>query len=101
VLDARGALVDFREVERRANAARISLRTGYFCNPGAAEYALEHEEDEVRRCAERFTPESWNLHEFSICLHDRPVGAVRASVGIPTNRADVERLVEVGAGFGE
>jgi molybdenum cofactor sulfurtransferase len=34
LLDATGALVDHREVERRANAARISLRTGLLLQPG-------------------------------------------------------------------
>ena len=32
--------IDHRDVEQRANAAGISLRTGCFCNPGGGEIAL-------------------------------------------------------------
>jgi selenocysteine lyase/cysteine desulfurase len=95
LLDPDGALVDFRDVEERASAAGVSLRTGYFCNPGAAEYALQHDADEVRRCAGTFTPESWSLQEFADCLHEGAVGAVRVSLGIATNRRDLDRLVDV------
>src|SRR5258706_1624339 len=35
-----GRAIDHRLVERRANAANISLRTGCFCNPGGGEIAL-------------------------------------------------------------
>jgi selenocysteine lyase/cysteine desulfurase len=94
-----GRPVDFREVERRASEAGISLRTGYFCNPGAAEHALEHDCAKVKDCASRFSPESWSLQEFSVCMEERPVGAVRVSLGIPSNRSDVERLMEVLRGF--
>lgn len=97
--DHRGELIDFREVERRASAANVSLRTGYFCNPGAAEFALEHEEAEVRRCASTFTPESWSLQEFSVCMQHRPVGAVRVSLGLASNEADVQRLLDVLGSF--
>jgi hypothetical protein len=37
--DARGQMVDHGEIERRAAEANISIRTGCFCNPGAAEIA--------------------------------------------------------------
>jgi hypothetical protein len=39
-LDPTGKFIDERLVSRRANLQRISLRTGCFCNPGAAEVAL-------------------------------------------------------------
>jgi selenocysteine lyase/cysteine desulfurase len=101
LLDSRGKPIDFFEVERRANAAGVSIRTGYFCNPGAAEFAFEHDDAKVRACAAEFTPESWDLRQFSVCLRDRPVGAVRVSLGVPTSEADLERFVEVVGSFGE
>ncbi len=101
LLDRAGRLVDFRRVEERANAAGVSLRTGYFCNPGAAEYAFEHDDEEVRRCAEGFTPETWSLQEFAECMQDGTVGAVRASLGIATSEADLDRFLEVLASFRE
>ena len=99
LLDPADRLIDFRLVEERANAAGISLRTGYFCNPGAAEYAFEHDEEEIRRCAEGFSPESWSLQAFADCMRDGTVGAVRVSLGIATNRADIDRFLEVLASF--
>ncbi|HET7322668.1 MAG TPA: aminotransferase class V-fold PLP-dependent enzyme [Longimicrobiaceae bacterium] len=101
LLDSKGELIDFFEVERRANAAGVSIRTGYFCNPGAAEFAFEHDDAKVRACAAEITPESWDLRQFSVCLRDRPVGAVRVSLGVHTSVADLERFLEVVGSFRE
>jgi molybdenum cofactor sulfurtransferase len=99
VLHPDGRLVDFRDVEERANRANLSLRTGYFCNPGAAEFAFEHPDDEIRRCASTFTPENFTIQQFSVCLNRRPVGGVRVSFGIASTRADLDRLIEVLGSF--
>ena len=40
ILDAQGKYVDGRLVAFESSAARISLRTGCFCNPGAGEAAF-------------------------------------------------------------
>ncbi|KIH92093.1 molybdenum cofactor sulfurase [Sporothrix brasiliensis 5110] len=42
VLNTAGVVVDERIVAREAAKARISLRTGCFCNPGAGEAALQY-----------------------------------------------------------
>lgn len=99
LLTPAGEVIDFRVVEQRAGEAGISLRTGYFCNPGAAEFALEHSDARVRQCAGTFTPDSFNLWRFAECLQDRPVGAIRASFGIASDAADLARLMEVLASF--
>jgi selenocysteine lyase/cysteine desulfurase len=99
VLHPDGGLVDFRTVEERANRANLSLRTGYFCNPGAAEFAFEHPDDEIRRCASTFTPESFTIQQFSVCLNRRPVGGVRVSFGVASTRGDLDRLLEILATF--
>ncbi len=99
LLDPAGELVDFREVEARANAAKVSIRTGFFCNPGAAEFAFEYEDAEAFRCIQTLTPETFTLQQFSDCMSDHAVGAVRASVGIASNDDDLARLVEVLATF--
>lgn len=93
VVDPSGRVWDFRQVDDRAGAARISLRTGYFCNPGAAETALAHPDADIRRCVQGHTPESFDIEAFSDCMDHRAVGAVRASLGIASNTADVDRLV--------
>jgi selenocysteine lyase/cysteine desulfurase len=99
VLTADGAVADCRAVEERAAEANISLRAGYFCNPGAAESAFGHDRADVQRCFSALS-DGFSLPHFSICMEDRPVGAVRVSLGLASNRADLHRLLEVLAGFG-
>ncbi|MBI4543679.1 MAG: aminotransferase class V-fold PLP-dependent enzyme [Gemmatimonadetes bacterium] len=94
VLDPAGVVVDCRLIEAAAGAASISLRSGYFCNPGAAETSFELAEDEARRCYEELQGETFTFSQFSACLHDKPVGAVRVSLGVASNEADVRRLLE-------
>lgn len=98
ILDPSGEVWHFKRVEERANEANVSLRTGYFCNPGAAEYALEHEPDEVSRCY-RTVEDDFNLQRFSVCLNNKPVGAIRVSLGMATNEADLDAFVGVLASF--
>jgi selenocysteine lyase/cysteine desulfurase len=70
VLDAGGRIVPHQVVEAAAREARVSVRGGCFCNPGAAE-----------RCG---------------LGHLSPVpGAVRASLGVASSDGDVRRLVDV------
>jgi molybdenum cofactor sulfurtransferase len=99
LLDPAGELVDFRAVEERANQAGISIRTGFFCNPGAAEFAFDYHDEEAFRCIQTLTAETFTLQQFSDCMGDQAVGAVRASLGIASNRADLDRLLEVLASF--
>ncbi|NNC29129.1 aminotransferase class V-fold PLP-dependent enzyme [Longimicrobium terrae] len=99
LLDPEGGLVDFRGVEQCANDAGISLRTGFFCNPGAAEFAFEYADEDAFRCINTLTAETFNIQVFSDCMSDHPVGAVRVSVGIASNEADVDRLMEVLGAF--
>lgn len=90
-----GAVVDCRLVEAAAADVGISIRTGYFCNPGAAETSFEIADEEALRCFEELAGDDFTLARFSVCLHDKPVGAVRVSLGVSSNEADVRRLVEM------
>lgn len=99
LLDPAGDLVDFRTVEERANEAHISLRTGFFCNPGAAEFAFEYPDQDAFQCIRTLTPETFTLQQFADCMSEHAVGAVRVSLGIASNDADIERLREVLATF--
>ncbi len=85
--DRDGHFIDHRLVERRANAARISLRTGCFCNPGDGELALGISADELTSCFVRH--DRLTLDEFRRCIDDKSTGAVRISVGLATTFADV------------
>jgi selenocysteine lyase/cysteine desulfurase len=98
VFDSVRRPVPFQIVERRAREARIAVRGGCFCNPGASEAAFGYSEETLRRC---LTP-GFMVERFAACLGTgRPVGAVRLSPGLATNRSDVERAIELIGSFAE
>jgi selenocysteine lyase/cysteine desulfurase len=99
VLDRRGRTVPYWQVEREAANASVAFRGGCFCNPGASEAAFGLDAAEGADCLSRlgadFSPE-----RYKDCLGpDATVGAVRASVGLATNADDVDRAIDVIAGF--
>jgi molybdenum cofactor sulfurtransferase len=91
--DAAGHPLDHREIERLASEARISLRTGCFCNPGAGEVALGISKPELVAC---FTQPSdrLTLDDFRLCIDGKNSGAVRVSLGVASNFADVHRFIQ-------
>jgi molybdenum cofactor sulfurtransferase len=98
--DPQGGMLDYRRVEELAGAENISLRTGCFCNPGAGEIAEGLTEEDMRA---GFTlgPEI-NLMSFIRLMQERghkSAGAIRASIGLASNFADVWRFVRFIAGF--
>jgi selenocysteine lyase/cysteine desulfurase len=95
--DVDGQFIDHRHVERRANAVRISLRTGCFCNPGGGELALGTSAEELTSCF--ISHDRMTLDEFRRCIDDKSTGAVRVSVGLATTFADVYHFVEFARGF--
>ena len=97
VQDAAGALIDHREVERRANAARLSLRTGCFCNPGAGEAALGISGEELASCFA--THDRMTIDAFRGCLTGKGSGAVRVSYGWASTFGDAHALVDLIATF--
>lgn len=98
--DPAGELIDYREVEAEANALNISLRTGCFCNPGAGEQAHGLTRADLADCFGKEV--RMTFEEFITVMHGRvkdAVGAVRVSVGVATNFADVFRFVEFAKTF--
>ncbi|MCG6955110.1 MAG: aminotransferase class V-fold PLP-dependent enzyme [Gemmatimonadetes bacterium] len=93
LLDAEGRLVPYEAVEESASNAGISLRGGCFCNPGAAEAAFGLASPEMLDCLRSMPPGTFTLPKLATCLdHKYPVGGVRASVGVATTEADLDRL---------
>ena len=93
--DPNGHLLDYRRIEELATARRISLRTGCFCNPGAGEAAEGITDEDVQ--AALATGVDMSLPRFMQVIQHRggrSAGAIRASLGIASNRADTERFVE-------
>ena len=95
LLTPANAELDYRMVEERTMKENISIRTGCFCNPGAAEAAFQYPAVKAYQCFEILSPGDFSLQQFSSCMNDKPVGAVRASLGIASNEPDVERFVQL------
>ena len=95
--DPRGHFVDHLRVEERANQKNISIRTGCFCNPGGGELALGLSAGELNTCF-ALKPRM-EFQDFQRCIDDKSTGAVRASIGLISNFADVYTLVEFASQF--
>jgi selenocysteine lyase/cysteine desulfurase len=90
LLDPDGCVVDERAVARDTAAAGISIRTGCFCNPGAAESAFQLTKADWRR-AERGGARG--VEQYLDLLGLPNGGALRASVGLASNVDDTERFL--------
>ena len=88
VLTPDGGLVDERVIAVESAAARISLRTGCFCNPGAGENAFGVTPRSLRRLRGVRT-----LDEYLEATGLAMAGAVRVSFGVASTVGDVERFV--------
>ena len=100
LIDAKGTPVPYGDVERAASAQGIALRGGCFCNPGAAERALELPAEAMMDCVDTIPQGSFNLKALADCLGGAyAVGAVRASVSLPTTDADLDRFESFLAGY--
>lgn len=91
VLDDKGNPIPFTEVEGKANALNISIRTGCFCNPGI---------DEINNClstqdvAKYYTIKGDATYLEMINFLGKMRGAVRISVGFVTNQKDLNVLLD-------
>ena len=95
--DAEGRVIDHRLVEESASRHNISLRTGCFCNPGGGEVALELSRTELLGCFNQPVVEekrTFTVDDFRLCIDGKSTGAVRVSMGVASNFADVRRFVE-------
>jgi selenocysteine lyase/cysteine desulfurase len=101
-LDPAGKLVDERAVSRDAAAARISLRTGCFCNPGAGEWAFGLSRKAVggtfvRRQVMRrgfLRAGLTTVDDYLGVLGLSVGGAVRISLGLASTLGDVESFLD-------
>ena len=93
-------LLDYRRIEELANEKRISLRTGCFCNPGAGEMA-EGLTTEDMMAGFNAGPDLSLPHFVQVIQHrgNKSAGAIRISVGLATNFADIYRFMHFAAGL--
>ena len=98
LFDRDGRFIDHRVVEHLATEEGISLRAGCFCNPGGGELALGISSGELTSCfiknRQRMTHD-----DFRRCIDDKSTGAVRVSVGLASNFADVHRFIQFARRF--
>jgi molybdenum cofactor sulfurtransferase len=98
--DPDGHLLDYRRVEELAGEQGISLRTGCFCNPGAGETAEGITEADVVAGLE--IADDMTMPRFLQIIQHRggkSAGAIRVSLGIASNFADVYRFYRFVADF--
>jgi selenocysteine lyase/cysteine desulfurase len=86
-----GQIIDERFVDRIAQKHSISLRTGCFCNPGAGEVAFTISRETL--VGGEFG-EGMTLDDYVAAIGLPSGGAIRASLGLPSNHADLDRFAE-------
>ncbi len=84
-----GRIVDERYVDRIAREHRVSLRTGCFCNPGAGEVAFTISRETL--VGGEFGA-GMTLDDYVEAIGLPSGGAIRASLGVASNAADVQRF---------
>ncbi|MBZ0112479.1 MAG: aminotransferase class V-fold PLP-dependent enzyme [Thermoanaerobaculia bacterium] len=93
--DSRGRLIDHERIEAMARQRRMSIRTGCFCNPGAGESAFGLSKRKIEECLSG-SGDSVAHDQFRRCVASKEgSGAVRVSMGLPTNLADVATFVDL------
>jgi molybdenum cofactor sulfurtransferase len=108
-LNPDGSIVDERIVEQRASKELLSLRTGCFCNPGAGEVAFHLSKEKLQGIfkdeGRDILPKLYKGQEgitwdqFLANLGMQSGGAVRVSLGLASNFADVYRFMQFAETF--
>ncbi len=93
LLDRDGRFIDHDLFESRAADHGISIRTGCFCNPGAGELALGLSATELTECF-KGREHHMTRAAFDRCTDGKSSGALRASLGLASNFADVHAFVK-------
>jgi selenocysteine lyase/cysteine desulfurase len=95
--DPNGEMFDCYALEKLANEERISLRAGCHCNPGAREAALGFTRGDLEICFR--DKDNITFEQFLQQIDGKTTGALRASIGLATNFADVYKYVQFAEGL--
>lgn len=95
--DPDGRMFECYDLERLANEQRISLRAGCHCNPGAHEVALGFSKEDLEVCFQ--DKDHHTFEQFLHIIDGKTTGALRASIGIASNFADVFKYVQFAEGL--
>ena len=91
-----GAVVDERYVDRVARRHSLSLRTGCFCNPGAGEVAFTISRETL--VGGEFG-DGMTLDDYVRAIGLPSGGAIRASLGLPSNDDDLAGFADFASEF--
>jgi molybdenum cofactor sulfurtransferase len=91
-----GRVVDERYVDLVARRHNISLRTGCFCNPGAGEVAFTISRETL--VGGEFGG-GMTIDDYIAAIGLPSGGAIRASLGIASNTADIEHFTDFASEF--
>ena len=91
-----GRVIDERYVDRVASLRKVSLRTGCFCNPGAGEIALTISRETL--VGGEFG-DGMILEDYIRQIGLPSGGAIRASLGLASNVADIRRFIDFTSAF--
>jgi len=95
--DPDGHMYECYALEQMANQERISLRAGCHCNPGAREVALNFTREDLEVCFR--DKDSQTFEQFLARIEGKTTGALRASLGVASNFADVYAYAKFAEGF--
>ncbi|MBW8198266.1 aminotransferase class V-fold PLP-dependent enzyme [Flagellimonas abyssi] len=91
-----GSKIDFHQIEEMANDRNISLRSGCFCNPGLDETINCMNTNEIDQYFKsRVSGNYLDMIDFLQVMR----GSIRISVGIATNRDDLDAFVSLVRGL--
>jgi len=90
-LDKDGNLFPIEQVEQNANLKKISIRTGCFCNPGLDELNSGITSEELSKY---FTEHEDGDFGDRTNFYGKLRGATRISVGISTNKYDIQKFLD-------
>jgi selenocysteine lyase/cysteine desulfurase len=100
IFDPQGRIIPKNLLEKEANSRKISIRMGFFCNPGAGEIALDISGEELSSCFSRPSYERRITDlDFQNCIDPKASGAVRVSLGLVSNFSDVEAFLQFAGHF--
>lgn len=98
--DPQGEIIPKHLLEEEAGCRNISIRMGFFCNPGAGEIALDISGDELSSCFSRPAYEDRISDlDFQRCIDPKASGAVRVSIGLVSNYSDIEAFLRFANNF--
>jgi selenocysteine lyase/cysteine desulfurase len=95
--DRNGEMFSCYDLEKLANEERISLRAGCHCNPGAREAALGFTREDLAVCFR--DKDHLTFEQFLQNIDGKTTGALRASIGLASNFADVYKYVQFAQTF--